>query len=142
MTDEPEAAEPGSAAGAGRSEEAPDTALTAAGKDAAEQDGAERSGNAAEDGKHPPPLRARFLDTLPDDPALASLAEAFEAGNYARVRDEAPRLAVESEREDVRAAARELLTRIEPDPLMKYLLVLALLLLLGVTAFAYGSGHG
>ena len=89
------------------------------------------------------PLRARFLESLPDDPELRALGDAFEAGNYARVRAEAPRLVERSEREDVRLAARDLLARIEPDPLVKYLLVLALLLLLGVTAFAYGSHtHG
>lgn len=87
--------------------------------------------------------RARFLASLPDDPALRALGDAFEAGNYARVRAEAPKLVAESEREDVRDAARDLLQRIEPDPLMKYLLAVALLLLLGVTAFAYGSHvHG
>ncbi len=94
----------------------------------------------------PPPRtvhRARFLASLPDDPALRALGDAFEKGNYARVRAEAPKLVRDSEREDVREAARNLLERIEPDPLMKYLLVVALLLLLGVTVFAYGShAHG
>jgi hypothetical protein len=89
------------------------------------------------------PKRARFLESLPDDATLRELAEAFEAGNYARVRAEAPKLAKSSEREDVRAAATDLLQRIEPDPLVKYLFVLAVLLLLAITAFAYGGhGHG
>jgi hypothetical protein len=88
------------------------------------------------------PKRARFRETLPDDAALRELAEAFEAGNYARVRAEAPKLAKSSEREDVRAAAADLARRIEPDPLVKYLFVLAVLLLLAIAAFAYGHGHG
>jgi hypothetical protein len=89
------------------------------------------------------PKRPRFLETLPDDPTLRELGEAFEAGNYARVRAEAPKLAQSSEREDVRAAAADLARRIEPDPLVKYLFVLAGLLLLAVAAFAYGGhGHG
>ncbi len=86
--------------------------------------------------------RARFLESLPDDPTLQELGEAFEAGNYARVRVEAQRLAESSDREDVRAAAADLLRRVEPDPLVKYLFVLVVLLLVAVTAFAYGHGHG
>ncbi len=89
------------------------------------------------------PKRARFLETLPDDAALRELGEAFEAGNYARVRAEAPKLAQSSEREDVRAAAADLARRIEPDPLVKYLFLVAVLLLLAIAAFAYGGhGHG
>ena len=41
----------------------------------------------------------------------------------------------------VRAAARELLIRIEPDPLMKYLLAGAILLLLFLTFYAYSHAH-
>ena len=90
-----------------------------------------------------PPHRARFLDELPEHPQLAALAEAFERGNYARVRAEAPQLVETAEDEAVRAAARDLLRRLETDPLMKYLLGLAILLLLVVTAFVYTShGHG
>lgn len=89
------------------------------------------------------PLRARFLDALPADPELQRIAEAFERGNYAFVRREAPRLVETSEDEAVRDAARDLLQRLEPDPLMKYLLALSILLLLGVTVFAYATqGHG
>ncbi len=90
-----------------------------------------------------PPHRARFLETLPPHPELAALAEAFERGNYARVRAEAPRLLETAEDEAVRDAARDLLRRLEPDPLMKFLLGLAIVLLLAATAFAYTThGHG
>jgi hypothetical protein len=89
------------------------------------------------------PLRARFLDALPPHPELQRVAEAFERGNYALVRREAPRLIESAEDDAVRDAARDLLRRIEPDPLMKYLLALAIALLVGVTVFAYATqGHG
>lgn len=89
------------------------------------------------------PLRARFLAHLPDDPELRRLGEAFERGDYALVRREAPRLAESTEDDEVRKAARDLLQRLEPDPLMKYLLVLSVLLFVVVTAFVYASqGHG
>lgn len=89
------------------------------------------------------PLPARFLAELPPDPELARLARAFEDGNYAWVRRHAPLLAERTEDEAVRAAARDLLRRLEPDPLAKYLLALSVLLLIGVTIFVYavqGSG--
>lgn len=89
------------------------------------------------------PLRARFLADLPDDPELRRLGEAFERGNYALVRTEGRRLAESAPDEAVRNAAEDLVERLEPDPLMKYLLALSVLLLLVVTAFVYASqGHG
>lgn len=89
------------------------------------------------------PLRARFLADLPDDPELRRLGEAFERGNYALVREEGRRLVASATDEAVRKAAEDLLRRLEPDPLMKYLLALSVLLLVVVTAFVYASqGHG
>jgi hypothetical protein len=70
-----------------------------------------------------------FARDFPDDPALAKLVEAFTRGDYRHVREEAPKLAKTSEDEKVRAAAKELRARIEPDPLAKILLVLTLALL-------------
>ncbi len=98
----------------------------------------ERQANANEE--RPGPLPARFLAELPDDPRIQRLAEAFEAGNYARVRSDAPALLASDESEEVRQAARELLDRIQPDPLAKYLLAVSVLLFIAVVAFAYG-GH-
>ena len=71
--------------------------------------------------------RSQFLAWFPADPELDRLVRAFEVGIYAFVREHAPKLA-QSEDEQVRAAARELLARIEPDPLMKYLLAAAVAL--------------
>jgi hypothetical protein len=81
--------------------------------------------------------RPRFLLAFPEHPDLARLAAAFEAGNYALVRAEAEPLAERTENPAVRDAALELRRRIEPDPLVKYLLALTAALLLFLTYFAY-----
>ena len=83
--------------------------------------------------------RAAFLSWFPEDPELDQLTRAFEVGNYAYVREHAGRLAEKADDEKVRAAARELLARIEPDPLMKYLLLGAVALLVFLTLYAYQS---
>jgi len=75
------------------------------------------------------PDKPAFARDFPEDPALDALVAAFEAGDYARVRREAPALARSTERDDVRAAARELARRLEPDPVAVYLLVLSAVLL-------------
>lgn len=81
--------------------------------------------------------RPRFLLEFPGDPELQRLVRAFEAGNYAAVRVGAPRLAAESDDPFVRAAARELRRRIDPDPLVKYLLAVAIALFVFVVWFTY-----
>lgn len=81
--------------------------------------------------------RPRFLLGFPQHPELQRLVAAFEAGNYALVRDEAGALAERAESSAVRDAALELRRRIEPDPLAKYLLALTGALLLFLTWFAY-----
>jgi hypothetical protein len=70
--------------------------------------------------------RPRFLLDFPDDPELEALIAAFEAGNFARVRREAPELAQRSADEAVRQAALELRRRTNPDPLLIVLLLLCL----------------
>jgi hypothetical protein len=81
--------------------------------------------------------RPRFLLAFPQDPDLARLSAAFEAGNYALVRAEAEALSERTENPAVRDAALELRRRIEPDPLAKYLLALTAALLLSLAYFAY-----
>ncbi len=81
--------------------------------------------------------RPRFLLGFPQHPDLARLSAAFEAGNYALVREEAEALAERTEDRAVRDAALELRRRIEPDPLAKYLLALTAALLLALAYFAY-----
>jgi hypothetical protein len=81
--------------------------------------------------------RPGFLLEFPDDPELQRLVRAFEAGNYEAVRLGAPRLAETTEDLAVRGAARELRRRIDPDPLMKYLLWVAIALFVFVVWYTY-----
>lgn len=81
--------------------------------------------------------RPRFLRDYPNDPALAKLIEAFERGDYASIRQHAPRVAEQSADEAVRAAARELLERTRPDPTVKHLLAVAFALLFVVVIWIY-----
>ena len=108
------------------SEASPDAALPEDAEPALDVSGAER-----------PAFHAWF----PRHEELEVLVRAFEVGNYALVRERAPKLAQGAESEKVRAAARELLARIEPDPLMKYLLLAATLLLVFLAFYAYRA-HG
>jgi hypothetical protein len=84
--------------------------------------------------------RPTFVLTFPSDPVLDHAVKAFELGDYQSVRAEASKLA-EHPSQRVRDAASELLRRIEPDPLVKVLLAMAVLLLLVVTVWAYRT-HG
>jgi hypothetical protein len=76
--------------------------------------------------------RPSFASAFPASPELDALVEAFARGDYARVRAEAPKLERVSEEEGVRAAAKTLRERTEPDPLAVKLMLLtgALLVLL------------
>lgn len=76
-----------------------------------------------------------FARDFPADPELEALVEAFRAGDYGRVRVEAPKLAEKTESEEVRRAAKLLRERIEPDPLAKVLLLLTAILLVSLTAY-------
>lgn len=88
--------------------------------------------------KSPRPYdRPPFLRGFPDDPELAQVVAAFERGDYARVRRDAPRLAEQAADAAVRQAARELARRIEPDPLARGILLGAFVLLAFLVAWAY-----
>ncbi len=81
--------------------------------------------------------RATFARDFPRDPALDALVDAFEAGDYATVRDEAPRLAERADDPDVQKAALELRARLEPDPLAKSILIGSALLLAFLVVWFY-----
>jgi hypothetical protein len=85
--------------------------------------------------------RLAFLRTFPDDPELNRLIAAFEAGDFATVRTEAPKLAERTESAAVKKAALDLRRRIEPDPMQLYLLGLTLVLLVFLTAWFYLHKH-
>jgi hypothetical protein len=76
-----------------------------------------------------------FAKSFPKDPALAALVAAFQEGNYAKVRREAPGLAKSDASEEVKVAVRELVRRTQADPLMIALLVVTGLLLTLLTAY-------
>jgi hypothetical protein len=82
-----------------------------------------------------------FARAFPRDPALDALVAAFSTGDYARVRREAPALAKITEHDDVRAAARELARRLDPDPLAVYLLGGAAVLLAFLAAWYWSHPH-
>ena len=84
---------------------------------------------AASDGR--PPFAAEF----PRDPALDALLRAFEAGNFGRVREEAPKLAASASDPSVARAAREILARTRPDPLARWVLVITGVLLVALSAW-------
>jgi len=85
--------------------------------------------------------RPAFVLAFPSDPELDRLVKAFELGNYAYVREHGPQLLAKSEDPAVRDAARELVRRIEPDPLIKILLGISVALLLVLALWAYKT-HG
>jgi hypothetical protein len=82
--------------------------------------------------------RPRFLLDYPEDPALERLIAAFEAGDYDSVRKLAPKIDAHSTDPAVKNAAREIRRRIDPDPLIRYLLFISIGLLLFVVATVYG----
>jgi len=85
--------------------------------------------------------RPGFVLDFPSDPALDKLVRAFELGNYAYVRAHAPELAESAADTRVRDAAVELARRIEPDPLVKILLAMSVVLLALVSIWTYRA-HG
>jgi hypothetical protein len=73
--------------------------------------------------------------------SLEQARSAFQRGNYAQVRRLLRPLLETMPTGPEREQAEDLWTRIQPDPWLTYLLVLSLLLLVAVTAYAYSSGQ-
>jgi hypothetical protein len=82
-----------------------------------------------------------FAAGFPSDPALDALLQAFEQGDYGRVRREAPALARRTDQPEVRKAARELARRLDPDPIAVYLLVTAVVLLVFLAVWYWTHPH-
>lgn len=80
-----------------------------------------------------PVTRPPFAKDYP--PELEGLLEAFERGNYAAVREGADKLSRESSDARVKAAAADLRSRTEADPVQKLMLVMIALLLVGLGAY-------
>jgi hypothetical protein len=81
--------------------------------------------------------RPRFLLAFPADPELMELSLAFERGDFSFVRKHAGALIDKAQDPAVRAAAEELRRRIDPDPQVVWLLILALGLLTFLAAWTY-----
>lgn len=88
-----------------------------------------------------PRHRLLFAAKYPRDEALDALVDAFEAGNYERVRIEAPKLAQATDDPAVARAARDLERRLHPDPLAVRMVLGAGALLLFLTYWFYSHAH-
>lgn len=81
------------------------------------------------------PRRPSFASDFPRIPELDALVDAFERGDYARVRAEAPRLAASTEDAGVRSAAEMLVDRTRPDRLAVALVALTGVLLVALSTY-------
>jgi hypothetical protein len=81
--------------------------------------------------------RPQFILDFPEDPQLAELVAAFERGDFAYVRENAPKLAQTAASPAVQAAARELRRRISPDPMVVWFLAASFVLLIFLMSWSY-----
>lgn len=88
----------------------------------------DKASDPASKGPRPP----AFLDEFPEDARLQPLVVAYLAGDYATVRAGAHRLADDASEPDVKRAASDLLRRISPDPMLKWMYLATLVLILAV----------
>jgi hypothetical protein len=79
--------------------------------------------------------RPAFAKDFPEDPELDALLLAFDAGNFARVRDDGAKLLASSKDDAVKRAAETLVARTKPDPLATLLLGLTAVLLVVLSAW-------
>lgn len=82
-----------------------------------------------------------FAKDFPKDPDLDRVVALFEQGNYAAVRKAAAELIARTEDEKVRAAAKQVLERLKPDPLALYLVVIAAALLAVLAGWYWTHPH-
>ena len=78
-----------------------------------------------------------FAQQYPRDETLDSLLATFERGDYGTVREGAQKLIASSAKPAVKQAAEDLLRRLEPDPLARYLLGVSVLLLAFFTVWYF-----
>lgn len=81
--------------------------------------------------------RPRFIFTYPKEPELNRLVGAFERGDFRAVREGATRLSETATDPAVKAAAQDLLQRIQPDPLVRWFWVVAVLVFTFLVAWSY-----
>lgn len=109
------------------------------------EDSAERSAPEAQQKDVPAPTEAvepsRFTRAFPKDDVLDRLVAAFERGDYALVRAEAPALARRTNDPEIRRAALELRRRIDPDRLSLALIGFAFALLVVLSVYYWTHKH-
>lgn len=81
--------------------------------------------------------RPRFIFTYPRDPELERLVAAFERGDFRTVHRETPLLVDSATDPEVKAAARDLLRRIQPDPLVRWFWVVAVVVFTFLVVWSY-----
>jgi hypothetical protein len=105
---------------------------------ASEDDGADKPADASPDPASSPE-RPLFAQGWPANPELDRLLDAFERGNYAYVRREAPKVAASASDPDVKGAALDLRKRIDPAPLAGILIFVAVGLLVVLAGHYLGK---
>lgn len=85
--------------------------------------------------------RPAFARDFPQDPELDHVLDLFERGNYARAREDARALVKSTSDDAVRAAAREILKRLEPEPAAVFLVAISALLLAVLAGWYWTHPH-
>jgi hypothetical protein len=88
---------------------------------------------------NPAPEQPEFLWSFPESPELEPAVHAFLNGNYREVRRVCDDLLERDLDPEVHAAARELLRRLTPDPLIKGIVWGSFVLLALIVLWAYGQ---
>ncbi len=73
--------------------------------------------------------RPAFAKDFPQHPEIDRILDLFDRGNYALAREDARALVKSTDDDAVRAAAREILKRLDPEPAAIYLVAISALLL-------------
>ena len=89
----------------------------------------------------PKTRRLTFMSSYPKTAELDILCDAFVEGDYAKVRELAPNLIKQKENADLAKAAQDLVNRTEPDPLMRWLLIITGTLLFFLVYWFYSHKH-
>lgn len=121
----------------------PDSSEDANGRRADPRDSDTASGSAAAESTAPGEIvdASPFTRSFPDDSALKQLVVAFEQGRYDVTRKLAQDIIERSPDRRVRQSAKEVLRRLQPDPLAAKVFVLVGLLLVVLSVWAY-TNHG
>jgi hypothetical protein len=85
--------------------------------------------------------RPTYAKDYPEDEEVLALVDAFEAGNYRRVREGAARIAASEKPEAVKSAARDLKSRTEASRAQIALLVITAVLVVALSGYEIAT-HG